>query len=233
VLRIGRHSGNDFILRDRAGEDFHCEIYLLNGVYWVEDKQTRYGTLVNRKRIEKVQLNPGDELQIGFTRINWEELMGLEKPLEHTTSSQLVQEPIPDTPSYPEPVGITIQIPENVIPMPRFQEEKSEDNSYSVALRYKTDPYIKNPSPTLAYRAFQHFDAIETDIPPVEKNTDVQSEMVEVTKAEIRSAAQSNAEQQIKAKRKLKEDERLMLLTIGIMALMMLAGLIIGHATTN
>ena len=49
----------------------------------------------------------------------------------------------------------------------------------------------------------------------------------------IAFAYAQTTEQQIKAKRKLKEDERLMLLTIGIMALMMLAGLIIGHATTN
>ena len=75
--RIGRNLGNDLVINDRAAEDFHAVIMLSDdNLIFIEDQSSRYGTLVNGERISKVQLFPGDEVQIGFCRIDWENRTG-------------------------------------------------------------------------------------------------------------------------------------------------------------
>jgi pSer/pThr/pTyr-binding forkhead associated (FHA) protein len=75
MLRIGKNLTNDLVIKDRAAEDFHCILYLSKGDLVVEDLKSHYGTLVNGTRITHAILYPGDELQIGFTRIEWQKLM--------------------------------------------------------------------------------------------------------------------------------------------------------------
>jgi hypothetical protein len=75
MLRIGKNLTNDLVIKDRAAEDFHCILYLAKGELVVEDLKSHYGTLVNGSRITHAILYPGDELQIGFTRIEWQKLM--------------------------------------------------------------------------------------------------------------------------------------------------------------
>ena len=71
--RIGRNPANDLVINDRAAEDFHAVIMMSDdSLIFIEDQNSRYGTLVNGERISKVQLFPGDEVQIGFSRIDWE-----------------------------------------------------------------------------------------------------------------------------------------------------------------
>jgi pSer/pThr/pTyr-binding forkhead associated (FHA) protein len=71
--RIGRNPGNDLIIQDRAADDFHAVITVdeQNEVF-IEDLSTRFGTYVNGARIQSARLLPGDEVQIGFSRIDWE-----------------------------------------------------------------------------------------------------------------------------------------------------------------
>lgn len=75
MLRIGKNPTNDLVIKDRAAEDFHCILYIANGELIVEDLKSHYGTLVNGTKISHALLYPGDELQIGFTRIEWQKLM--------------------------------------------------------------------------------------------------------------------------------------------------------------
>lgn len=75
MLRIGKNPTNDLVIKDRAAEDFHCILYISNGELIVEDLKSHYGTLVNGIKVSHALLYPGDELQIGFTRIEWQKLM--------------------------------------------------------------------------------------------------------------------------------------------------------------
>ena len=75
--RIGRNPANDLVIKDRAAEDFHAVIMLSDkNLIFIEDQNSRYGTLVNGERVSKIQLFPGDEVQIGFCRIDWESQTG-------------------------------------------------------------------------------------------------------------------------------------------------------------
>lgn len=230
MFRIGRHSGNDFVLSDRAGEPFHCEIYQLDGAYWIEDKQTRYGTLVNGKRIDKTCLNPGDELQIGFTRIEWEELLGLAKPIGILSETQAEEIPVPDLVSVPDVLRVEMQTPEILLPEHRTPNDASEKKNASVAIKSSINPYTENLAPSLAFEAFEQSEKIETDIPvPLfQPEIDEEGEMSTITEqVATTQTAQSNPK---RLRRKLSQDERLILLTLATMVLMMLAGLLVGYA---
>lgn len=233
MFRIGRHSGNDFVLSDRAGEEFHCEIHQLDGEYWIEDKQTRYGTLVNGKRIDKTRLNSGDELQIGFTRLEWEELLGLEKRIEIVSATQAEEKPLTDLVSAPDVVTIEIQAPEIVFPELRNPEDTSEQKPASVAAQFSTNPYVENLAPSLAYSAFERIEKVETDIPASliqpEINEDCELKIVPEKSATMQPVQNIPK----KVKRELNQDERLILSTIAIMVLMMLGGLLLGYATMD
>ncbi len=233
MFRIGRHSGNDFVLSDRAGEEFHCEIHQLDGEYWIEDKQTRYGTLVNGKRIDKTRLNSGDELQIGFTRLEWEELLGLEKRIEIVSATQAEEKPLTDLVSASDVVTIEIQAPEIVFPELRNPEDTSEQKPASVAAQFSTNPYVENLAPSLAYSAFERIEKVETDIPASliqpEINEDCELKIVPEKSATMQPVQNIPK----KVKRELNQDERLILSTIAIMVLMMLGGLLLGYATMD
>ncbi len=80
--RIGRNPSNDLVINDRAAEDFHAVIMLSDeNLIFIEDQKSRYGTIVNGERVSKVQLFPGDEVQIGFCRIDWESRTGFQTSL--------------------------------------------------------------------------------------------------------------------------------------------------------
>jgi hypothetical protein len=80
--RIGRNPSNDLVINDRAAEDFHAVIMLSEeNLIFIEDQNSRYGTMVNGERITKVQLFSGDEVQIGFCRIDWESRTGFQPSL--------------------------------------------------------------------------------------------------------------------------------------------------------
>lgn len=80
--RIGRNPSNDLVINDRAAEDFHAVIMLSDeNLVFIEDQNSRYGTIVNGERVSKVQLFPGDEVQIGFCRIDWESRTGFQPSL--------------------------------------------------------------------------------------------------------------------------------------------------------
>ena len=66
VVRAGRHPESDIFLDDITVSRRHVEIVPKDGgAYVVRDVGSLNGTYVNRERIDEVQLEPGDELQIG------------------------------------------------------------------------------------------------------------------------------------------------------------------------
>jgi pSer/pThr/pTyr-binding forkhead associated (FHA) protein len=65
VVRAGRHPESDIFLDDITVSRRHVEITPAAGGYSVRDVGSLNGTYVNRERIDEVQLDPGDEVQIG------------------------------------------------------------------------------------------------------------------------------------------------------------------------
>ncbi len=76
MFRIGKNPQNDLVLKDRIAEDFHCILTVTEqGKIQVDDLKSKYGTFVNGQRVSRHILEKDDELQIGFTRVEWQKLL--------------------------------------------------------------------------------------------------------------------------------------------------------------
>jgi hypothetical protein len=72
VMTIGRNPEADVFLDDRSVSRSHVELVREDdGGYRAEDLDSRNGTFVNRRRIESMRLEDGDELQIGIYAIGY------------------------------------------------------------------------------------------------------------------------------------------------------------------
>ena len=69
--QIGRSPDCEIFLDDVTVSRRHAVLIKVDGGYSVEDQGSLNGTFVNRRRIEKAQLESGDELQIGKYRMTF------------------------------------------------------------------------------------------------------------------------------------------------------------------
>ncbi|MBV8394832.1 MAG: zinc-ribbon and FHA domain-containing protein [Actinobacteria bacterium] len=72
--RIGRSPDCEVFLDDVTVSRNHAVLVRRDGEFFVEDQGSLNGTFVNRRRIDTVKLENGDELQIGKYRLTFVEL---------------------------------------------------------------------------------------------------------------------------------------------------------------
>ena len=65
INRIGRDEENDFTLNHESVSGAHCEITVNNAGVFLKDLGSTNGTFVNRVPVTEVQLQPGQDVQIG------------------------------------------------------------------------------------------------------------------------------------------------------------------------
>jgi len=70
---IGRQSSNTVQINEPKASRSHARITCENGAYFVEDLESSNGTRVNGKKVEKGPLYHGDTIQIGVTRLVFDE----------------------------------------------------------------------------------------------------------------------------------------------------------------
>jgi ABC-type multidrug transport system ATPase subunit len=68
-LTIGRWPQNDLILDDPQVAGVHARIRQVDGRWLIEDQDTHAGTYVNRRRVNSVELQDGDEILIGTRKV--------------------------------------------------------------------------------------------------------------------------------------------------------------------
>jgi pSer/pThr/pTyr-binding forkhead associated (FHA) protein len=69
VVNAGRHPDSEIFLDDVTVSRRHAEFHRAGDTFTVSDVGSLNGTYVNRDRIDRVQLNDGDEVQIGKYRL--------------------------------------------------------------------------------------------------------------------------------------------------------------------
>ena len=71
-IAIGRSKENQIEIDDISSSRSHCRLSRIPGGWSIEDLQSRNGTLVNGILIRKKELQPGDCIEIGKTRLYFE-----------------------------------------------------------------------------------------------------------------------------------------------------------------
>ena len=69
VINIGRSRDNHIVIDDRTVSRYHLQLRLRFGRYTLFDTQSQGGTLVNNVKIKEHNLQTGDVIQIGNTRL--------------------------------------------------------------------------------------------------------------------------------------------------------------------
>jgi pSer/pThr/pTyr-binding forkhead associated (FHA) protein len=70
-LSIGRSPDCDIFLDDVTVSRRHALLLGRRGGYWIEDQGSLNGTYVNRRRVDAVRLEDGDEVQIGKYKLTY------------------------------------------------------------------------------------------------------------------------------------------------------------------
>lgn len=66
-VRIGRSNENEIIINDRLSSRVHTTIREVDGIFYVQDMDSRNGTRLNGRPIKEEEIHHGDEIQIGTT----------------------------------------------------------------------------------------------------------------------------------------------------------------------
>jgi len=69
---IGRGKRNDLTIKDRAISREHCRLDYDGEFFWLVDKASHNGTIVNGKPITRCMLFDGDVIQVGHTHMTFE-----------------------------------------------------------------------------------------------------------------------------------------------------------------
>lgn len=84
-ITLGRRDDNDIVLDDVFVSRQHIEIEKKDKAYIIKDRKSRYGTFVNGESVIEIQLNYGDEIQVGNTLITFVDEKTLDHIPEHKT----------------------------------------------------------------------------------------------------------------------------------------------------
>lgn len=72
LIGVGRASDNDVIVDDPMVSRHHCQLKLQHGAYSFTDLGSRNGSSVNGQPVSQIALGPGDIIEIGDTRIEFQ-----------------------------------------------------------------------------------------------------------------------------------------------------------------
>jgi len=82
---VGRAAGSDIELSTDSVSSRHAELESTNGVWRVKDLQSTNGTFVNDRRIDSVEVQPGDRLRFGEVEVRFAEDSPQQTPRSGTT----------------------------------------------------------------------------------------------------------------------------------------------------
>ena len=229
MLRIGKNLTNDLVIKDRAAEDFHCILYLSKGELVVEDLKSHYGTLVNGTRITHAILYPGDELQIGFTRIEWQKLIPALQAIGDNSDAE----------SFLQMQDLNLEVRDEELKPEQNQDESISIGDYTID---STNELLDKARLELTIRELDY--SVSVNAPsedvnidstqPSTENTDLNSTEVLDTKKEVGEIELPKAETSSigKNQTKKKNPYKVYYFTlIAMLALMLISGLLIAWIT--
>ncbi len=98
VVTVGRSATNKLVLHDDACSRNHCEVFFLDGEWWLRDLESRNGTLVGDEAVSgDIELNSGDIVSIGKCRLAFTSSLDSQPVLPGLTHTMTDRETSPAT----------------------------------------------------------------------------------------------------------------------------------------
>lgn len=73
IIKIGKKSDNDIVLLDKTVSRYHFEIQFIDAQgYLLKDLNSTNGTLINSIKVKEAFLSPGDLIEVGETRVEFQ-----------------------------------------------------------------------------------------------------------------------------------------------------------------
>ncbi|HSG06638.1 MAG TPA: FHA domain-containing protein, partial [Nitrospiria bacterium] len=89
LFALGRNPNSDLVIPDSLASRDHAVIRETAGQFIIEDNKSRNGTFVNSKKITKVPLSDGDEIQVGDFKVMFIEKSGSSEPASPVVPEEL------------------------------------------------------------------------------------------------------------------------------------------------
>ena len=84
-MTLGRNPSNNIFIRDKNVSREHCQLVVTQDGCFLTDLQSTNGTFVNGERIEQHTLQVGDEVRVGTTLLQLEEVDAHGRPITETS----------------------------------------------------------------------------------------------------------------------------------------------------
>ena len=88
VVHIGRGKDNELVIEEPRSSRRHCRLFETPHGYFIEDLESRNGTILNGSKVEKSVLSEGDTFEIGGTRLHFG-VAPAEKPVDSDGSPNI------------------------------------------------------------------------------------------------------------------------------------------------
>lgn len=83
-MTLGRNPTNNIFIRDKNVSREHCQIVVTEDGVFLTDLQSTNGTFVNDEKVEQCDLKTGDEVRVGTTLLQLEEVDSHGRPITET-----------------------------------------------------------------------------------------------------------------------------------------------------
>ena len=113
---LGRHPDNTVQILDRIISKTHCQVVAEDGGYIIRDLGSMNGTYVNGVRVENMQLNDGDEISIGTTKLVYRTSQAPAQQSPPPTPTVTAAQPARNSSPYP---GVPTSRPMQPPPQPQ------------------------------------------------------------------------------------------------------------------
>ena len=114
-ITLGRVKGNTLVLTDQTVSRQHAKVFERDGAHFLVDLNSTHGSFVNRRKITRHRLQPGDEIRIGSTTLHFVVAGSSAEPPPAPVA--VAAEPAADHVEPPADEGeLELEMPEDLLP---------------------------------------------------------------------------------------------------------------------
>lgn len=135
-ISIGSDPSNDIFLNDKAIDPFHAvaKLSFSNEIEFI-DQNSKYGSYLNGEKISKTNLKQNDSVQLGFSKITYEEILNAIQLKQGVDTKPVILEKIENDTFIEEVNGTAV----SVLPPTKINDDVEQNPNHSKKNKFKTN----------------------------------------------------------------------------------------------